>query len=144
MVVINACESGSGTFYRGEGMLSLSRSFLLAGAKSVVNALWPVDDKAGSSMMISFYKNLAKGQSKSQALRKAKLRYLEHASPSFAHPYYWAGYQMTGNRSPLFMSRWLKFSGLAGILMLILIFSLRKRRNVNRTISSGQAVSRSL
>lgn len=129
MIVINACESGSGQFHQGEGMLSLSRSFMLAGAKSVINALWSVDDKAGSSIMISFYKNLAKGNSKAKALRIAKLTYLENSTPTFAHPYYWAGYQLIGNRSPLLINRWIIPSCLAAILTLILVFYLSRRRN---------------
>lgn len=128
LVVINACESGSGQFHRGEGMLSLSRSFLLAGSKSVISTLWPVDDKAGSTIMINFYTYLAKGNSKSKALRKAKLSYLAEASPSFSHPYYWAGYQLMGNNSAVYISWKLIFSGSAGMLILI-CFMLWKRIN---------------
>lgn len=135
MVVINACESGSGQFHHGEGMLSLSRSFMLAGAKSVINALWPVDDKVGSSIIIQFYKNLARGNSKSRALREAKLAYLEIASPSFAHPYYWAGYQLIGNRSAMLINRNLIILSLSGLVLLTLIvFWNRQRKRPGKRI----------
>jgi CHAT domain-containing protein len=128
LVVINACESGSGQFHRGEGMLSLSRSFLLAGAKSVISTLWPVDDKAGSTIMINFYTHLSRGNSKSKALRNAKLSYLEESKPAFSHPYYWAGYQLMGNSSAVYISPKLILTGSAGILLLI-CFMLWRRKN---------------
>jgi len=130
LVVMNACESGSGQFHRGEGMLSLSRSFLLAGAKSVIATLWPVDDKAGSTIMTNFYTNLASGNSKSKALRKAKLSYIDDAKPSFSHPYYWAGYQLTGNSSPVYISRKLILTvSSAGMLLLICLIFWRRKSN---------------
>ena len=36
MIVLSACNSGSGTLYHGEGLMSLARAFILAGASSVV------------------------------------------------------------------------------------------------------------
>jgi len=99
MVVLNACESGSGQIHQGEGVLSMARSFLLAGAQSVISAQWPVDDQAGSSINTDFYKRLIKGDTKPGALRKSQLIYLEEATPSFSHPYYWAGYQVLGDAS---------------------------------------------
>lgn len=128
LVVLNACESGSGQFHRGEGMLSLSRSFMLAGAGSVINALWPVDDKVGSSIIIQFYKNLERGNTKSSALREAKFAYLEKASPSFAHPYYWAGFQLIGNRSSLSINRSVIFVSLTGVVLLLLIVIWKRPR----------------
>jgi len=128
LVVMNACESGSGQFHRGEGMLSLSRSFLLAGTKSVISTLWPVDDKAGSTIMINFYSKLSKGNSKSKALRKAKLTYLNEAKPTFAHPYYWAGYQLIGNSSAIYISRKLVLLVAAGMPLLICFMLWRRKR----------------
>ncbi len=128
LVVMNACESGSGQFHRGEGMLSLSRSFLLAGSKSVISTLWPVDDKAGSSIMIDFYEKLARGNSKSKALRKAKLSYLEESKPAFSHPYYWAGYQLMGNSSAVYIAPRIYITGLGGFIFVIALILWRKKK----------------
>jgi len=44
MVVLSSCETAGGRLHSGEGIMSLSRSFLQAGAPSVVHSLWPVED----------------------------------------------------------------------------------------------------
>ena len=49
LVVLSACETGLGKLYQGEGMLSVARGFSYAGARSIVNTLWSVNDKATAS-----------------------------------------------------------------------------------------------
>lgn len=104
LVVLNSCGTGTGKFFSGEGMLSLSRSFLLAGSESIIHTLWPVDDRASFRIIEEFYSELSKGNSKATSLRNAKLLYLESAYPSFMHPYYWAGYQLVGNDNIIYSS----------------------------------------
>lgn len=100
MVVLSSCNSGIGSIYPGEGMMSLERSFLLAGASSVVKTLWNVNDYSSSVTMNSFYQYLSKGFEKDEALRLSKIDYLRSSSPTYANPYYWAGFQIVGeNRS---------------------------------------------
>ena len=101
MVVLSSCRTGGGQFQSGEGMISLSRSFLLAGAESVVHTLWPVEDARGPDLMLEYYRELKRGRSKSSALTRAKKQYLAGTPPSYTHPYYWAAYQITGNPAPL-------------------------------------------
>ena len=105
MVVLSSCESGSGRLERGEGIMSFSRSFLLAGAESVVHTLWPVDDAKGPRLMVEFYREMKRGYSKSRSLSRAKKTYLAGTPPTYAHPYYWAAYQVTGNPSRLALNR---------------------------------------
>jgi CHAT domain-containing protein len=128
MVVLNSCESGGGKQIDGEGMMSFSRSFILAGAKSVVQALWPVDDKSGSTIMVQFYKDLLRGRDKPDALQKAQISYLESCSPSFTHPYFWAGYQVIGEPDPI--AKPFTRSGLvvAGLILIGFMIWLRKRQ----------------
>jgi CHAT domain-containing protein len=57
-VFISACWGGSGLPIPGEGVLSLQRSFASAGAKTVIAALWKVDDKATEMLVEEYYKNL--------------------------------------------------------------------------------------
>ena len=101
MVVLSACNTGTGTLYHGEGIMSLGRSFFLAGASSVVNTLWDVNDEASSFIMAEFYWNLSKGMTKDEAMRLAKLKYLENSTPTYSNPYFWASYQVLGNKLPI-------------------------------------------
>ena len=57
MVVLSACHSARGKISI-EGVLGLARAFLMAGAKSVVTALWAIPDNATMTLMGKFYKNL--------------------------------------------------------------------------------------
>ena len=51
--------------------------------------------------MIDFYKNLRKGKSKNEALRLAKLTYLnQNSNEALNHPYYWSGFVINGNTDP--------------------------------------------
>jgi CHAT domain-containing protein len=72
MLVLSACNTGNGKFYRGEGVTGIARAFSIAGAKSVVASLWPVDSYATLSLMQSFYTNLKNGMNISESLHDAK------------------------------------------------------------------------
>ncbi len=101
MVVLSACDTGSGKLFRGEGVMSLSRGFAYAGCPSLLTSLWSVDDCATSNIMISFYKFLATGISKGEALFKAKNEYLLNQGRSNTHPYYWAAFIHVGDDRPI-------------------------------------------
>ena len=79
MLVLSACNTTSGEIKQGEGVMSLARGFFYGGAKSVVASLWPVHDSTTKDLMIDFCVELKKGNTKSTALRQAKLksRYFE-------------------------------------------------------------------
>lgn len=112
LTVLSACNTGSGNLRRGEGVMSLARGFLYAGCPAIVMTLWEVEDNAGTKIMSSFYQNLKKGRSTDEALRLAKLRFLENANPRMAHPHYWLGYVSIGSANPLFRSYDYYFFGL--------------------------------
>ncbi|MEM6631128.1 MAG: CHAT domain-containing tetratricopeptide repeat protein [Bacteroidota bacterium] len=99
MVVLSACETGIGEWQKGEGILSLGRGFTYAGAKSIVNSLWKVNEETTALLMKSFYQNLQQNMSKSEALRQAKLSYLDSDNP--ADPFYWASFVAVGDMTPL-------------------------------------------
>ncbi|HBZ21198.1 MAG TPA: hypothetical protein DEO60_08725, partial [Bacteroidales bacterium] len=101
MVVLSACNSGSGTLYHGEGLMSLARGFILAGASSVVMTTWEVNDEISAEIISGFYYSLSKGRRKDDALRLAKLKYLKGTSPAYSNPYYWAAYEVLGNTEPV-------------------------------------------
>ena len=102
MVTLSACESGIGELKRGEGFLSLARGFFYSGAASIASTLWKVNDASSTTLMDSFYKNLADGDPKDLALQKGKKQFLEtNRQNGLSHPYYWSGFIISGNTAPL-------------------------------------------
>lgn len=102
MVVLSACSSGFGKIQHGEGPISLSRAFSYAGCPSVVMSLWKVPDLVTTKIMAGFYQNLSDGLPKDEALRKAQQKFVaENDDPLYRHPYYWAGFVVIGDTSPL-------------------------------------------
>lgn len=102
MAVLSACQTGVGALRRGEGLMSLSKAFSIAGAPATVMSLWSVDDTETATLMIDFYQSLAMGLPKDEALRQAKLQYLTTAPNTRASPYFWAGFIAAGDMTPLF------------------------------------------
>ena len=96
LVTVSACDTARGKLVRGEGVQAFSRAFLAAGAKSTVTSLWRVADQPTATFMNQFYYFLAKGQTKSGALRSAKLELL-HSNSALAQPRYWAAFILTGD-----------------------------------------------
>lgn len=102
MAVLAACSSGLGALSTGDGVKSLAQAFLKAGVPSVLMTLSDVDEKATSSILESFYTHLKRGKSKSEALRAAKLEFMQNAPPEFENPYYWSGLMIIGTDSPIY------------------------------------------
>jgi CHAT domain-containing protein len=110
MVVLSACNTGSGKYYRGEGVTGIARAFKLAGAQAVTASLWQVDSYATKSLMELFYQNIKNGMIVSDALYAAKKalrssdgsngtdRALKKAEKEeiddsgYANPYYWSAF----------------------------------------------------
>jgi len=96
LVVLSACNTGTGKLQKGEGVMSLSRAFTYAGSNSLVMSLWEVPDKSTSIIMQNFFTTLKKGYPKDKALQAAKLDFVTN-HPMRAHPLYWAGFVPSGN-----------------------------------------------
>lgn len=101
LVVISSCNSGRGTLRQGEGLISIARSFRLAGASSVVRTAWEINDETSARIISRFYYYLSRGKFKDEALRLSKLDYLREIPPAFSGPYYWAAYEISGDNSPV-------------------------------------------
>ena len=95
LAVLSACDTERGRVLAGEGIESFSRAFLAAGARSTVTTLWRVPDATTASFMRVFYHHLQRGSSRAEALRRAKLRFLESGEP-WNDPHYWAAFVLTG------------------------------------------------
>ncbi|NOR52677.1 MAG: CHAT domain-containing protein, partial [Candidatus Aminicenantes bacterium] len=118
LVTLSACQTGLGQFIKGEGIESLSRAFFYAGASSVLISLWPVHDQASSQFMERFYSHLRSSNSIINSLRKTKLEMI--GSDVLSHPYYWAGFVVTGNSDKIiYPSPRKKFFFLIFIFLLI-------------------------
>ncbi len=101
MVVLNGCETFVGQWYDGEGVINLARSFLAAGANSVISSLWSINDDESSHVMETFYTGLSAGQARSAALRSAKLEQVISGGKLGAHPVYWAAFHAVGKPGKL-------------------------------------------
>ncbi|WP_298903690.1 CHAT domain-containing tetratricopeptide repeat protein [uncultured Psychroserpens sp.] len=97
LVVLSACNTSLGELNKGEGVMSLSRSFFNTGSHSVLPTLWEVNDKTTVKLLESFYKNIQLGQNKSLALHNAKLDYLKTSTSNQSLPYYWASFILIGD-----------------------------------------------
>ena len=90
LVILTSCQSGTGQEFKGEGILSLGRSFMFCGTPNVMQSLWKIQEKSSSEFLITFF-NLYlnnKNLTYAQALEKTKLELLKH--PVYKHPYYWS------------------------------------------------------
>ncbi|MCB2220187.1 MAG: CHAT domain-containing protein [Bacteroidetes bacterium] len=124
MAVLSACKTGVGKLSRGEGIMSLARGFLYAGVPGIVMTLWAIEDVSSMEIVTQFYKNLKKGMKKDEALREAKINYLNNADQLRSHPYFWAAYVQIGDNSPLSLNNNLKSYSIAGGIILVIIISI--------------------
>ena len=74
LVVLSGCSTGNGSELRGEGVLGLTYGFLANGSRSVVAALWPIEDASTARFMNEFYRAYRVSGRAADALRTAQLR----------------------------------------------------------------------
>lgn len=96
LIVLSACQTGLGRI-SGDGMLGLSRAFLIAGARTVVVSQWSVSDQATAELMVAFYQNYLVSANKALALQKAM--HLVRSMPEYSHPRYWAAFVVVGSEA---------------------------------------------
>ncbi|GHO99972.1 CHAT domain-containing protein [Reticulibacter mediterranei] len=101
LVTLSGCETGLALSGGGDEQLGLATAFLAAGAASLVISLWAVEDTSTNELMRHFYQHLLQGESKVQALRSAQCKLLRQTDSRYAHPYFWAGFRLVGDVSPL-------------------------------------------
>ena len=95
-VVLSACNTGSGILSRTEGVMSLGRAFMTAGAESVTVSLWQVSDESTQLLMEEYYRNLIAGKSKAEALAAAR-SFVFTKDKRYANPFYWAPFVLIGD-----------------------------------------------
>ncbi|GAG72529.1 unnamed protein product, partial [marine sediment metagenome] len=95
LVVLSACNSGRGEIRPGEGVFGLQRAFKIAGARSILLSLWPVEDKSTKLLMEYFYRLWLSGMNKREALKAAQLKLMQ--DPFYNHPLYWGAFILVGD-----------------------------------------------
>jgi len=95
LVTLSACNTGSGKLFGQDGVSSLVRPFLAAGARAVVANLWTADDAFSLALMTQFYQELAQGKTKAEALQRAKLELIRKYGKA-ATPKLWSGFILFG------------------------------------------------
>jgi CHAT domain-containing protein len=95
LVVLSGCDTGGGGRLRGEGVLGLAYGFLANGSRSVVAALWPIEDAATARFMKEFYGAYRVSGRAADALRAAQL----HTRGS-ANAAVWASFVVRANEFP--------------------------------------------
>lgn len=137
LAVLTACETGKPGYQPGEGMISLAHAFNYAGSESILTSLWQVDEQSSTQILTYFYEFLEAGKAKDEALRLAKMAYLENAEGRMRHPQYWAGLILMGDTEPIPLtadSGWQ--SWLIGLLVaaavLFTYFTLRRKTPESR------------
>jgi len=131
LAVLSACNTGKISLDKSQGIVSLNRAFTMAGVPSTLASLWEVPDKVTQGIMVDFYQNLKKGESKTTALRNAKIKYLKNTDDAnFQMPFYWAGFVLHGDVTPILLEKDSPNNFIciiAFILLLIIGFIVRSR-----------------
>jgi CHAT domain-containing protein len=99
-VVLSACDTGLGEIRLGEGVFGLRRAFRVAGARTLIMSLWPVDDESGRRWMRALYEGrLLRGLSTADAVREASLAFLrqQRLKRESTHPFYWGAFLAAGD-----------------------------------------------
>ncbi|MGO9117448.1 MAG: CHAT domain-containing protein [Desulfomonilaceae bacterium] len=95
VAALTACKTGLGARLEGEGIMSLGRSFQIAGARSVIMSLWSVAEEPSTLLMYEFFKGLHQGLGKNQAWIRSRA---ELRNQGFEHPFFWAPFILMGEK----------------------------------------------
>jgi len=91
LVVLSACDSGTGQYVRGEGLVGFVHGFFHAGAGAVLATLWSIEDQASKELIRLFYEALLVSRLKPAAALAAAQKRMR-ADSRWNDPYYWAGF----------------------------------------------------
>ena len=93
LVVLSCCHSAHGHI-RAEGVVGIARAFLGSGARSVLVALWAIEDEATEQFMGRFYEHLVRGESANESLHQAMKWMRENGFPEVRQ---WAPFMLIGD-----------------------------------------------
>ncbi|GMU57797.1 MAG: hypothetical protein AMXMBFR33_69430 [Candidatus Xenobia bacterium] len=93
LVTLSACQTALAE--RDPEVGAELTSLCVRGQPSLVASLWKVSDRSTHTLMLEFYRQLAAGKPRAEALRLAELALL--GQPETTHPYHWAGFELLGD-----------------------------------------------
>ncbi len=94
LVVLSGCFTGGGRYAINDGVWGIRKAMHLAGVRSTVTALYPVEDSSTRSLMKLFYQNLMKSEtSKAQALAEAQRSLIKQKK----EPRFWTAWTLSGD-----------------------------------------------
>lgn len=129
LIILSSCESGGGTYLQGSGIIGLGRALNFAGARSLVMNMWSIRDQTASELTKSFLVQLNEGVPRDEALRRAKVTYLNTKD---SNPAVWGSLILFGDYEAIQAGSYSKermyFITFLLVLSLILIFYRRYRR----------------
>jgi CHAT domain-containing protein/tetratricopeptide (TPR) repeat protein len=98
LVVLSACQTGGGVAATGEGLLSLSRAFMYAGADGIISTLWKTEDRVTAFLMGRMHNYLKEKISPEKALQMAKIDLINDKAigAQYKTPNYWANFIYVG------------------------------------------------
>lgn len=120
LLVLSACKTGIGTNQKGEGVFSLARGFMSVGIPSIITTLWSVENQPTYQLTELFYRYLADGLPKDEALQQAKKEFIQQGSRADQLPNHWAGFLLIGNAEPLKQEKSLQNWGLLFAVLVLL------------------------
>jgi len=88
LLTLASCQTNFGQT-NGEGVFSLSRSFIQAGVNTVIGTLWSVDNGTTNQLLNKMYHNLSQGITIDKALWLAKKDFIKNSPINY--PNAWAG-----------------------------------------------------
>ncbi|MDX2048891.1 MAG: CHAT domain-containing tetratricopeptide repeat protein [Chitinophagaceae bacterium] len=138
LVILSACETGGGVTATGEGLLSLSRAFMYAGADGIVSTLWKTEDRVTAFLMRQMHDYLKRGLAPEEALQAAKKDLLNNneLGVQYKTPNYWANFIYVGklhrnqSRTPLWIPWLAAFSATA----IVVLYVFRKTKKTPSNI----------
>jgi CHAT domain-containing protein/tetratricopeptide (TPR) repeat protein len=98
--VLSACDTGVGEIKVGEGVFGLRRAFQVAGVKTVIMSLWPVEDETTRQWMGTLYReHFLNGKDTGESVRAASLQILRQRRTKHqsTHPFYWGAFIAAGD-----------------------------------------------
>ncbi|MEO7458018.1 MAG: CHAT domain-containing protein [Gemmatimonadaceae bacterium] len=132
LVVLSACESGSGSLLSGEGLQGIATAFLEAGARGVLATRWRMADRGSEKFLDVFYESLVRGRDAAGALADAR----RNAIDAGESPAVWANFELIGDpgvapqlsAAPLWRRGWPVFVALlclGGVFYGVRVFVMR-------------------
>jgi CHAT domain-containing protein len=128
LVTLSACYTSDSVNVL-EGAQGIAAAFAYNGCSNILMSLWEMEDKAAMQIVSAFYKYLSQGHGKAEALRQAKLEYLQTADRYKQDPFYWSGIVLQGDFEPfdLGQPKWAVKWWIPALLLLLVAIWYRSK-----------------